>query len=180
MVAADAPDAVVLDVRMPPTFTDEGLAAAEQIRDLDTGIAILVLSAYVDPSYASRLLRRGSRGLGLLSKDRVADLATLVDALDRLCCGGTVIDQDVVAHLFDRPRSSTALSSLTLRERDVLALMAEGRTNEAIAATLHLSERTVETYNTVIFDKLGIAPSREDNRRVRAVLTWLRGETPTG
>ncbi len=176
LIHDDQPDAVILDVRMPPTFTDEGLAVAERMRALYPGLGILVLSAYVDPSYAVRLLTKGGRGMGLLSKDRVADVATLVDALTRLHAGETVIDQEIVAHLFSRPTRARVLGSLTAREREVLALMAEGRANAAIAEALNLSERTVETYNAGIFDKLEIPAKRSDNRRVLAVLAWLRDE----
>jgi DNA-binding NarL/FixJ family response regulator len=173
----DPPDAVILDVRMPPTYTDEGLAVAERLRERHPGLAILVLSAYVDPSDAARLLASGGRGLGLLSKDRVADLDTLVDALTRLTAGETVIDEQIVAALFRRPTRARDLGALTSREREILALMAEGRANTAIARELHLSERTIEAYSTTIFDKLGIPASRRDNRRVLAVLAWLRGSS---
>jgi DNA-binding NarL/FixJ family response regulator len=182
LIEADPPDAVILDVRMPPTFSDEGLAVAEQLRERHPTLAILVLSAYVDPSYAVRLLAHGGQGFGLLSKDRVADLATLIDALSRLHAGESVIDQQIVSHLFSRPTRARDLEDLTARERDVLELMAEGRANAAIAARLHLSERTVEAYNATIFEKLKIPANREDNRRVLAVLAWLRDAqagTPT-
>ncbi|MGA8210016.1 MAG: response regulator transcription factor [Nocardioidaceae bacterium] len=175
-VATDPPDAVILDVRMPPTFTDEGLAVAEQLRARLPGMGILVLSAYVDPSYAVRLLTGGGHGMGLLSKDRVADLDTLVDALTRLHDGESVIDQEIVSQLFNRPGRARVLGALTARERDVLSLMAEGRANAAIAESLGLSERTVEAYNATIFDKLAIPVSRGANRRVLAVLAWLREE----
>jgi DNA-binding NarL/FixJ family response regulator len=177
-VADDPPDVVVLDVRMPPTFTDEGLAVAEEIRRRRPEVGVLVLSAYVDPSYAVRLLAHGGEGVGLLSKDKVADLATLVDTLDRVARGETVIDAEVVAHLFDRSARTRAQTRLTERERQVLTLMARGRANVAIAAALHVSERTVETHIATIFDKLGIPASRSDNRRVLAVLAWLHEEQP--
>jgi DNA-binding NarL/FixJ family response regulator len=180
LIEDDPPDAVILDVRMPPTYTDEGLRAAEHLRERHPDLAILVLSAYVDPSYAVRLLAAGGRGVGLLSKDRVADLDTLVDALTRLAAGETVVDQDVVAALFRRGTRGRDLDALTSREREVLALMAEGRANTAIARALHLSERTVEAHNTTIFDKLAIPASRHDNRRVLAVLAWLRDGTEPG
>jgi DNA-binding NarL/FixJ family response regulator len=174
LIEDDPPDAVILDVRMPPTYTDEGLRVAERLRERHPDVAILVLSAYVDPSYAVRLLAAGGRGVGLLSKDRVADLDTLVDVLTRLAAGETVVDQDVVAALFRRNTRGRDLDALTSREREVLALMAEGRANTAIARALHLSERTVEAHNTTIFDKLAIPASRHHNRRVLAVLAWLR------
>jgi DNA-binding NarL/FixJ family response regulator len=174
LIEDDPPDAVILDVRMPPTYTDEGLRVAERLRERHPDVAILVLSAYVDPSYAVRLLAAGGRGVGQLSKDRVADLDTLVDVLTRLAAGETVVDQDVVAALFRRNTRGRDLDALTSREREVLALMAEGRANTAIARALHLSERTVEAHNTTIFDKLAIPASRHHNRRVLAVLAWLR------
>jgi DNA-binding NarL/FixJ family response regulator len=180
VTAADPPDVVILDVRMPPTHTDEGLVTAERLRARNPGLGILVLSAYVDPSDAVRLLADGGRGVGLLSKDRVADLATLVDALTRVRAGGTVIDEQIVTALFSRPTRARDLGALSSREREVLALMAAGRANAAIASELNLSERTVEAYNTTIFDKLGIPASRQDNRRVLAVLAWLRGGAPSG
>jgi DNA-binding NarL/FixJ family response regulator len=173
-VAEDPPDAVVLDVRMPPSFTDEGLVTAESLRAAHPGIAILVLSAYVETSFAVRLLRNGSAGLGMLSKDRVADLPTLIDALTRITSGETVIDQDVVTRLLTQPSRTRDLDRLSEREQDVLRLMAEGRSNSGIALALHLSERTVETYTANIFDKFALAADRVDNRRVLAVLTWLR------
>lgn len=178
-VAADPPDAVILDVRMPPTFTDEGLDVAEQLRRRHADIAILVLSAHVEPSYAARLLSSEGRGIGLLSKDRVADLPTLLDALTRLCRGETVIDQEIVAQLFSGPTRTKALSSLTHREQQVLALMAEGRANAAIAERLSVSERTVEAHIADIFNRLHIPAGRSDNRRVLAVLAWLRGDQPS-
>jgi DNA-binding NarL/FixJ family response regulator len=177
-VLDDPPDVVVLDVRMPPTFTEEGLAVAEEIRRRCPDVGVLVLSAYVDPSYAVRLLARGGQGLGLLSKDKVADLPTLVDALTRVARGETVIDPEVVAHLFDGSTRTRTQIHLTGREEQVLTLMAQGRANVAIAAALHLSERTVETHIATIFDKLGIPASRSDNRRVLAVLAWLHEGQP--
>jgi DNA-binding NarL/FixJ family response regulator len=178
-VADDPPDAVILDVRMPPTFTDEGLGAAEQLRRRHPDIGILVLTAHVDPSYAPRLLGTDGGGIGLLSKDKVADLPTLLDALTRLCRGETVIDQEIVAQLFSGPTRTRALSSLTRREQQVLALMAEGRANAAIAERLNVSERTVEAHIADIFSRLRIPAGRSDNRRVLAVLAWLRGDQPS-
>ncbi len=173
-LADDPLDAVILDIRMPPTFTDEGLATAERVRELLPDVAILVLSAYVEPSYALRLLKDGGRGLGMLSKDRVADLPTLLDALRRITAGETVVDHEIVTRLLTQPSRTRDLDRLSQREQDVLRLMAEGRSNGGIAESLHLSERTVESYTASIFDKLGIASEKSDNRRVRAVLTWLR------
>ena len=177
-IASDPPDVVITDLRMPPTYTDEGLAIAERARELCPDIAVLLLSAYIDSSHAVRLLAGHAHGLGLLSKDRVADLPTLVDALNRLHEGGTVLDEQVIAELFEQRTRTQGLAALTVRERQVLALMAEGRANASIGSMLHLSERTIEAYNAVIFDKLGIPATREDNRRVLAVLAWLRGEHP--
>jgi DNA-binding NarL/FixJ family response regulator len=180
VTATDPPDVVILDVRMPPTHTDEGLVTAERLRERHPDLGILVLSAYVDPADAVRLLADGGHGMGLLSKDRVADLATLVDALTRVRDGGTVVDEQIVSALFSRPSRAQDLRALSSREREVLALMAAGRANAAIAHELNLSERTVEAYNTTIFDKLGIPANRQDNRRVLAVLAWLRDGGPPG
>jgi DNA-binding NarL/FixJ family response regulator len=178
-VADDPPDAVILDVRMPPTFTDEGLHVAEQLRRRHPGLGILVLTAHLDSSYAARLLHPNGRGVGLLSKDKVTDLATLLDALTRLCRGETVIDQEMVSNLFSGPTRSSALQALTRREQQVLGLMAEGRANAAIAERLSVSERTVETHISDIFGRLRIPDSPSDNRRVLAVLAWLRGDQPS-
>jgi DNA-binding NarL/FixJ family response regulator len=178
-IADDPPEAVILDVRMPPTFTDEGLDVAQELRRRHAAVGILVLSAHVEPSYAVRLLSPDGRGMGLLSKDKVADLPTLLDALTRLCRGETVIDQEIVANLFSGPPRSRALTALTHREQQVLALMAEGRANAAIAERLSVSERTVEAHITDIFDRLRIPAGRDDNRRVLAVLAWLHGNQPS-
>jgi len=171
---ADLPDVVVIDVWMPPTHTDEGLEAAEEIHARHPGLPVLLLSAHVQPSYATRLIASGTRGRGLLSKDKVDDLGTLLDALNRLVAGGLVLDQDIVAGLLSQQRLTGELDRLTARERDVLRLMAEGRSNRSIAGALHLSERTIEAYTASIFDKLAISAEGGDNRRVRAVLAWLR------
>ncbi|MGY1748852.1 response regulator transcription factor [Modestobacter sp. SYSU DS0511] len=172
---AALPDVVVIDVWMPPTHTDEGLVAAEQLHVGWPDLPVLLLSAHVQPSYATRLLASGTRGRGLLSKDKVDDLDTLLDALGRLTTGGLVLDQDVVADLIAQQRCAGQLDRLSARERDVLRSMAEGRSNRSIAGCLHLSERTIEAHTASIFDKLGISAESGDNRRVRAVLTWLRG-----
>ncbi|MBO2458042.1 response regulator transcription factor [Actinomadura violacea] len=171
--AAHRPDVAVVDVRMPPTFTDEGLQAALRIRRDLPGTAILVLSQYVEESYAEDLLAGGG-GVGYLLKDRVAKLTELSDALARVVAGETVLDSEVVAALFAHRRRRDPLAGLTSRERDVLALMAEGRRNGAIGRTLDLSAGTVEKHISAIFDKLGLPPSADDHRRVMAVLAWLR------
>ncbi len=172
-VAEHRPDVAVVDVRMPPTFTDEGLRAALRIRADVPGTAILVLSQYVEESYASDLFAAGG-GVGYLLKDRVAKLTELSDALARVADGGTVLDSEVVAALFAHRRRHDPLDTLTPREREVLGLMAEGRRNSAIGRTLDLSAGTVEKYISSIFDKLSLPPSAEDHRRVLAVLAWLR------
>ncbi len=167
------PDVVVADVRMPPTFTSEGLRAAAEIRTELPGTAVLVLSQYVEESYAEDLLASGDGGLGYLLKDRVASLAELSDALERVVAGGTVLDPTVVRQLMVRRRASP-LDRLTPREREVLEQMAQGRTNAAVARELFVSEKAVEKHVSSIFDKLDLPPSADDHRRVLAVLTWLR------
>ncbi|MEV4252777.1 response regulator transcription factor [Spirillospora sp. NPDC049652] len=177
LVAAAAehrPDVAVVDVRMPPTFTDEGLQAALRIRRDLPGTAILVLSQYVEESYAEDLLADGG-GVGYLLKDRVAKLTELSDALARVVAGETVLDSEVVGALFAHRRRRDPLGGLTARERQVLALMAEGRRNSAIGRLLELSAGTVEKHISAIFDKLGLPPSADDHRRVMAVLAFLRG-----
>ena len=171
-VERQQPDVVIADVRMPPTHTDEGIRAALVIRGQWPGIAILVLSQYVEERYAADLLSANTRGVGYLLKDRVADVAEFLDALRRVAAGGTALDPEVVAQLLVR-RGGDPLDALTQRERDVLALMAEGRSNGAIAATLVVSERAVEKHVGNIFMKLGLAPSDADHRRVLAVLRYL-------
>ncbi len=173
------PDVAVVDVRMPPTFTDEGLRAALDIRRRVPGTGILVLSQYVETSYATELLVHGG-GVGYLLKDRISRLADLSEALDRIVGGGTVLDPDVVATLFLRRERRDPLATLTPREREVLAHVAEGRTNTAIARTLTLSQGSVEKHISSIFTKLGLhTPSDDDHRRVLAVLTWLGAITRT-
>jgi DNA-binding NarL/FixJ family response regulator len=166
------PDVAVVDVRMPPTFTDEGLRASLEVRRTVPGTAILVLSQYVEESYASDLLTAGG-GVGYLLKDRVAKLADLSDALERVVDGGTVLDPEVVSALFAHRRRRDPLSTLSPREREVLGLMAEGRTNTAIGRTLVITQGAVEKHISSIFTKLGLPPSGDDHRRVMAVLTWL-------
>jgi DNA-binding NarL/FixJ family response regulator len=167
-----APDLVVLDVRMPPTFRDEGVRAAIRARQLLPGVGILLLSQYVEVAYAQDLLSSGSGGIGYLLKDRVASLAELEDAIERIAAGGTVLDPQVVAQLIGRRHDP--LETLTPREREVLTHMAEGRTNAAIAAALVIGTGAVEKNVTSIFQKLGLDDSGSDHRRVLAVLTWLQ------
>jgi len=173
-VAVDPPDVVVLDIRMPPTFTDEGLATAEQLRTRHPGIGVLVLSTYAETPYAVRLLGSDSRGLGYLLKDRVDNAETLRDALVRLIAGESVIDPEIIARLLARQRTASTLRQLTGRERDVLRLMAEGRSNAGIGQKLCLSPKTVESHVASLFTKLRLPAAADDNRRVLAVLTWLR------
>lgn len=166
------PDLVVLDVRMPPTFRDEGVRAAISARQLLPGVRILLLSQYVEVAYAQELLSSGSGGIGYLLKDRVASLAELQDAVERIAAGGTVLDPEVVAQLLGRRHDP--LTTLTPREHEVLALMAEGRTNAAIAGALVIGTGAVEKNVTSIFQKLGLDDSGSDHRRVLAVLAWLQ------
>jgi len=177
LVAAAAdltPDLCIVDVRMPPTHTDEGLRAAVEIRAARPGAPILVLSQYVEISYAEDLLADGRGAIGYLLKDRVAAIAEFLETMDRVASGGTVLDPEVVAQLLVRRRSRDPLESLTGRERDVLALMAEGRSNAAIARVLVVSEGAVEKHVSNIFTKLALPPDDELNRRVLAVLAFLR------
>jgi DNA-binding NarL/FixJ family response regulator len=167
------PDVVVLDVRMPPTHTDEGLRAALVIRHQWPDVAVLVFSQYVEEQYATELLAGETRGVGYLLKDRVADVVEFIDALRRVAAGGTVLDPEVVAQLLARSRRSHPLDGLTAREREVLALMAEGRSNAAIAKQLVVGEGAIEKHVSAIFTKLGLLPADTDHRRVLAVLRFL-------
>jgi DNA-binding NarL/FixJ family response regulator len=169
------PDLAVVDVRMPPTFTDEGLRAALAVRAQHPSTGILVLSQYVEERYAAELLATQSSGVGYLLKDRVADVREFLEALQRVGDGGTALDAEVVAQLLARSGRQDPLERLTPREREVLGLMAEGRSNGAIAATLVVSDGAVEKHVTNIFAKLDLAPADEDHRRVLAVLRWLEG-----
>jgi DNA-binding NarL/FixJ family response regulator len=175
-VRADPPDAVVVDIRMPPTHRTEGLQAARRIRTEHPQVGVLVLSQYVEPHHALRLLDDGTCGVGYLLKDRVADAREVAAALRRVAAGGSVIDAEVVAQLFARRRSRNPLDALTERERQVLALMAEGRTNSAISQCMYLSSKTVEAHVRSIFARLELAPTPDDHRRVLAVLAFLRGD----
>ncbi|MFB7575753.1 LuxR C-terminal-related transcriptional regulator [Streptomyces sp. NPDC056165] len=167
------PDVVVADVRMPPTHTDEGVRAAVQLRKAHPALGVLVLSQYVEERYATELLAGSSGGVGYLLKDRVAEVREFVDAVVRVAEGGTVLDPEVVAQLLGRSRKQDVLAGLTPREREVLGLMAEGRTNSAIARQLVVSDGAVEKHVSNIFLKLGLSQSDEDHRRVLAVLTYL-------
>jgi DNA-binding NarL/FixJ family response regulator len=173
------PDAVIVDIRMPPSHTDEGLVAAQAIRAEHPGIGVLVLSQYVEPSYAMRLIEEHPEHVGYLLKDRVFDPALLVDALRRISDGETVIDPTIVSELVGRRRRADPLARLTAREREVLSLVAEGLSNRAIAERLFVAERTVETHVKQVFLKLGLNHSAETHRRVLAVLAYLRAESRT-
>ncbi|MEU6387303.1 response regulator transcription factor [Streptomyces bauhiniae] len=169
----ELPDVVVADVRMPPTHTDEGVRAAVELRGRHPDLGVLVLSQYVEERYATELLAGSSRGVGYLLKDRVADVREFVAAVERVAQGGTALDPEVVAQLLGRSRKQDVLAALTPREREVLGLMAEGRTNSAVARRLVVSDGAVEKHVSNIFMKLGLTPSDGDHRRVLAVLTYL-------
>ena len=168
------PDAVLVDIKMPPTYTDEGIVAARLIRRARPGVAVLVLSQYVESQYAWRLITESPGHVGYLLKDRVSDIAVLVDALRRVTEGECVVDPTIVARLMHRPHDPDPLDVLTAREREVLALLAEGRSNGAIAQRLMMSQKTLETHVRQVFQKLGLQESPDDHRRVLAVLTFLR------
>ncbi len=171
--AGTLPDVVVADVRMPPTHTDEGVRACVTLRGLYPELGVLVLSQYVEQQYAAELLAGSTRGIGYLLKDRVAEVREFVDAVVRVAGGGTALDPEVVQQLLSRSRRGDVLAGLTPREREVLALMAEGRTNAAVAKQLVVSDGAVEKHVSNIFQKLGLGQSQEDHRRVLAVLTYL-------
>src|SRR5580692_1621518 len=172
-VGEHEPDVTVVDVRMPPDYTDEGLRAAIAIRRDHPDTGILVFSQYVETRYAADLLRMRSGGIGYLLKDRVANVGEFVDAIARVAAGGTAFDPEVVSGMLNATRHASVLAALTARERDVLALIAEGRSNSAIAGHLVVSERAVEKHISNIFSKLGLPPSDSDHRRVLAVLAYL-------
>ncbi|HEU0239582.1 MAG TPA: response regulator transcription factor [Micromonosporaceae bacterium] len=173
-VAEHRPDAAIVDIRMPPTHTDEGLRAALDIRRDQPGVGVLVFSQYIETRYAAQLLAGDASGVGYLLKDRVADIGEFLDALVRVASGGTALDPEVVGHLLRTSRDATGLATLTARERDVLALMAEGRSNAGIAEALSITAGVVEKHSANIFAKLRLPPSDADNRRVLAVLRYLR------
>jgi len=178
LVARTRPDAAVVDIRMPPTHTDEGLRAAQRIRREHHDVAVLLLSQYLDAGYALRLAEQNPAGVGYLLKDRIAHAATLADALHRLVAGECVVDPTIVSRLLARARVHNPLDDLTPREREVLSLMAEGRANATICRLLSLQPKTVETHVSRVFSKLGLAEEADGHRRVLAVLTYLRAESP--
>ena len=173
-VALDHPDVAIVDIKMPPTHTDEGLVAAEQIRAAHPQVGVLVLSQYLESRYATRLLEHHPEAVGYLLKERVSDIAVLADAIRRIHEGECVLDPTIVARLIKRPRHQGPLDELTGREREVLALIAEGRSNQAIADLLVLSPKTVEAHVGRVFAKLGLDESPDYHRRVLAVLAFLR------
>jgi DNA-binding NarL/FixJ family response regulator len=174
-VGRSRPDVAVIDIRMPPTFTDEGLRAAIDLRRMYPELGILLFSQYIETKYAADLLADDAAGIGYLLKDRVADVSDFVAALVRVASGGTALDPEVVTQLMARSRKSDSLAALSAREREVLSLMAEGRSNSAIATTLVISEGAVEKHVANIFTKLDLPPSQSDHRRVLAVLRFLEG-----
>jgi DNA-binding NarL/FixJ family response regulator len=174
-VRAHKPDVAVVDIRMPPTHVDEGLQAARIIREELPEVGILMLSQYVEERYVTSLLEQGAAGVGYLLKDRVAEVERFTDAIRQVGAGGSVLDPEVVSHMLGRRQKDAPLEGLTEREREVLALMAEGKTNRAISETLYVSERAVERHVTSIFGKLDLPTTDQDHRRVLAVLAYLRG-----
>jgi DNA-binding NarL/FixJ family response regulator len=171
---AHKPDVAIVDVRMPPDNTDDGLRAALTLRDEQPETGVLVLSQYIEEEYAMELIGGTNEGIGYLLKERITDVDTLLDAVRRVAANGSVIDPQVVGQLLRRHRQEDPLEQITEREREVLALMAEGRSNHAISTQLVISERAVEKHVTSIFSKLGLPPTEDDHRRVLAVLTFLR------
>ena len=173
-IKADQPDVAIVDIRMPPSHTTEGIEAAIEIRSEFPNVGVLVLSQHIETEYAVELLRDTRGRVGYLLKDRVTDPGEIVDAIRRINEGETVVDSELVARLLDRRRRSSPLDSLTEREREVLAAMAEGHTNQGIAEALYMSPKTVETHTRSIFQKLDLLPGDDYHRRVVAVVTWLR------
>jgi DNA-binding NarL/FixJ family response regulator len=173
-VRAHKPDVAVIDIRMPPTNTDDGLRAALELRGELPDTGVLVLSQYVEEGYAVDLLSEGGEGVGYLLKDRVGDVKLFIDAVTRVASGGSALDPEVVAHMLKRKRREDPLEELTPREREVLGLMAEGRSNKAVAEQLVVTERAVEKHVTSIFGKLRLTAAPADHRRVLAVLAYLR------
>jgi DNA-binding NarL/FixJ family response regulator len=174
LVASDPPDVAVIDIRMPPTHTNEGLRAAEEIRDTYPQVGTVVLSQYVEADYALRLLAETSERVGYLLKDRIGDIADFVAALDRVAAGGTVVEPSLVDELLNMPATRDPLAELTQREREVLALVAEGRTDRGIAEQLFVTRKTVEAHVRSIFRKLELPSDASENRRVHAVLAFLQ------
>ncbi len=174
LVETKSPDLVITDIRMPPTHSVEGLQAAAEIRRRHPRVAIVLLSQHVETTHALKLLEQGSDGIGYLLKDSVSDVREFMDAVRRVAAGGSAIDPEVVSELLGRKRRRDIVADLTDRERDTLKLMAEGRSNSAIASALHMSEKTVEGHIRTIFSKLQLEPAADDHRRVLAVLTYLR------
>ena len=172
--AAHKPDVVITDIRMPPDETDDGLRAAQQIRAEQPGIGVLVLSQYLEDRYAMDLVGDHAEGVGYLLKDRVGDLTLFADAVKRVACGGSALDPTVVQRMVGRQRDASPIDNLTPREREVLSMMAEGRSNRGIAETFVVTLAAVERHVTSIFAKLDLPPEHEDHRRVRAVLEYLR------
>jgi DNA-binding NarL/FixJ family response regulator len=173
-VRSYSPDVAVVDIRMPPTHTDEGLRAAQEIREKHPGVGVLVLSQYIEPAYAMELLADSAEGVGYLLKDRVSDVHEFADAVRRVADGGSALDPTIVSQLVGRRRGDDPLGGLTAREREVLSLMAEGRSNQGIAERLVVTERAVEKHVTSIFSKLRLPAATADHRRVLAVLAYLR------
>jgi DNA-binding NarL/FixJ family response regulator len=168
------PDVAVVDIRMPPTHTDEGVRAARRIREAHPGVGVVVLSQHAEPEYAMELLAEGTEGVGYLLKDRIADIDDFAESVRRVAQGGSALDPSIVGLLVARRRRSSPLEVLSAREKEVLGLMAEGRSNQAIADALVVTPRAIEKHITNIFEKLGLGSAVEDHRRVLAVLTFLR------
>lgn len=173
-VETNSPDLVIADIRMPPAHSVEGLQAAAEIRRRHPRVAVVLLSQYVETTHALKLLEQGTDGIGYLLKDSVSDVREFVDTVRRVAAGGSAIDPEVVSELLGRKRRRDVIADLTDRERDTLKLMAEGRSNSAIASALHMSEKTVEGHIRTIFSKMQLEPAADDHRRVLAVLTYLR------
>jgi DNA-binding NarL/FixJ family response regulator len=178
-VNAERPDVAVVDIRMPPTFTDEGLVTAKQLKARHPEVGVLVLSQYVDVAYAMKLITDKAEGVGYLLKDRVADVAQFTSALRHIANGGSIVDPSLVAELLASRGGLDPLGNLTVRERDVLSLLAQGRTDRGIAQELYLASKTIEAHVRSIFRKLDVPADATENRRVHAVLTVLRAQPPT-